>query len=214
MSVPVGPHIWPEGLHPDLNDAERRELQDQVKAAQPYDDEFWVFGFGSLMWNPGMEVKESRGATLQGYERKFHIWSTVGRGTHERPGLGLCLEPTDGSCRGIAYSLDMATLQADLDYLWSREMGSGVYRPKWVPVTLDGEPEAEKMALTFVINPGHVQHAGPLPVEQMVAIMGGAEGKYGRCRDYLAHTVAEMAKLGERDPLLEEVLGRIDTAEA
>lgn len=203
---------WPKGPSPKLTEAERAVMMAEIMDNAPYADAFWIFGFGSLMWNPGIEAVEQSPATLRGYERKFHIWSSVGRGTPERPGLGLCLEPGAGSCRGIAYRLDMTTLDADLDYLWDREMGSGVYRPTWVPIEMDEGAHAERVALTFVINPGHIQHAGPMPLEQMAIVMSGACGKYGRCRDYLANTIAEMAKLGERDPMLDELLARIDAA--
>ncbi len=196
---------------PRLSDDERQAEQDRVMADAPYADEFWIFGFGSLMWRPGIDVFDRQGATLQGYERKFQIWSTVGRGTLERPGLGCCLVPGPGLCRGIAYSLRKDTLAADLDYLWRREMGSGVYRPTWVSLALDNNEE--KVALTFVIRQGHVQHTGPMPADRMAEIMGGAEGENGKCREYLANTLAEMAKLDEHDPLLEDVMARIDKAE-
>lgn len=198
----------PKQRTPSLSEDVRKAEQDRVLAEAPYADAFWIFGFGSLMWRPGLDVLDRQPATLNGYARKFHIWSTIGRGTLERPGLGCCLEPDPGSCRGIAYSLDMGTLAADLDYLWGREMGSGIYRPTWVDLTLDaGGP---KRALTFVVRAGHVQHAGPMPAAQMADYMGRAEGENGRCRDYLAQTIEEMAKIGERDPLLDEVLARID----
>jgi len=204
----VTPNPPPEGPTPRLTDAERQAEQDRVMADSPYADEFWIFGFGSLMWRPGIEVHDRQGATLQSYERKFQIWSTVGRGTLERPGLGCCLVPGAGHCRGIAYGLRMETLDADLNYLWRREMGSGVYRPTWVALALDsGEM---RTALTFVIRKGHVQHTGPMPADRMAEIMGGAEGENGKCRDYLANTLAEMAKLGEHDPLLEDVMSRIN----
>ena len=45
----------------------------------------------------------------------------------------------------------------------------------------------------------------------MARVMAGGKGKYGTCRDYLANTIAEMAKLGERDPLFDEVLSLIDS---
>ena len=196
---------------PRLSDAERRVEQDRVRAEAPNADEFWIFGFGSLMWRPGLEVAHREPATLQGYERRFEIWSTVGRGTLAQPGLGCCLVPAAGTCRGIAYGLRMATLDADLDYLWKREMGSGVYRPTWVELTLDtGE---RKTALTFVIRKGHIQHAGPMPARQMAQIIGRAAGENGRCRYYLANTLKEMAELGESDLLLEKVMILVDAAE-
>ena len=163
------------------------------------------------MWRPGINVAYREPATLQGYERRFEIWPTVGRGTLMKPGLGCCLVPTAGSCRGIAYGLCIANLDDDLEYLWKREMGSGVYRPTWVELTLD--TGQKKVALTFVIRKGHVQHTGPMPATQMAEIIGRAAGENGRCRDYLANTLAEMAKLGETDPLLNEVMMLINSAE-
>lgn len=201
----------PKKPTPRLSDAERKAERDRVRREAPYTDEFWIFGFGSLMWRPGIEAEARRPATLRGYERRFEIWSTVGRGTLERPGLGCCLVPADGMCRGIAYSLRMAQLDDDLDYLWRREMGSGVYRPVWVALELD--EGVEKKAMTFVIRKGHVQHTGPMPAARMAEIMGGAEGENGRCKDYLANTLAEMEALGERDSLLEEVMARIEEAD-
>ena len=201
----------PRSPTPRLSDLERRAEKDRVRAEAPDADEFWIFGFGSLMWRPGIDFARREPATLQGYERRFEIWSTVGRGTLMQPGLGCCLVPAAGSCRGIAYGLRIATLDDDLEYLWKREMGSGVYRPTWVELTLDtGQVKA---ALTFVIRKGHVQHTGPMPATRMAEIMGRASGDNGRCRDYLANTLAEFAKLGETDPLLEKVMTLIDAAE-
>ena len=179
--------------------------------SSPRDDEFWIFGFGSLMWRPGLDVIDRQPATLFGYERKFEIWSTVGRGTPENPGLGCCLVPGIGTCRGIAYALNMLTLEADLDYLWKREMGSGVYLPTWVDLSLDNG--LKKKALTFVIRKGHVQHTGPMPAAHMAKIIGQAAGENGKCSDYLINTLAEMRRLGECDALLEEVMDRINSSD-
>ena len=189
---------------PRLSCVDRKAELDRIISKSPRDDEFWIFGFGSLMWRPGLVVADKQPATLYGYERKFEIWSTVGRGTVSHPGLGCCLVPGSGLCRGIAYSLCMNNLTADLDYLWKREMGSGVYLPTWVELILDNG--LRKTALAFVIRQGHVQHAGPMPAEQMAQFIGQAEGENGKCRDYLIKTLREMAKLGERDALLEEVM--------
>ena len=83
--------IPPQSPTPRLTDAERRAEQDRVRAEAPNADEFWIFGFGSLMWRPGLKVAHREPATLQGYKRRFEIWSTVGRGTLVQPGLGCCL---------------------------------------------------------------------------------------------------------------------------
>ena len=194
-----------------MSEEDRIAEKIRIISQSPKNGEFWIFGFGSLMWRPGVEVADKQPATLHGYERKFEIWSTIGRGTLEFPGLGCCLVPGEGLCRGMAYSLAMDTLDADLDYLWNREMGSGVYLPTWVELIL--ENKSRKMALTFVIREGHVQHAGPMPPEHMAEIIGKAEGENGKCKDYLENTLREMARLGERDELLEKVMSLIKLAE-
>ena len=121
---------WPDTPYVQLNDEVRAGMLRDMLAEVTNPDVIWVFGFGSLMWNPGFKPTERQPVTLRCYERKFHLWSTKGRGSQERPGLGLCLEPGKGSCRGIAYRLSPETRDKDLQYLWDREMTSGVYHPR------------------------------------------------------------------------------------
>jgi cation transport protein ChaC len=199
---------WPKLPFPHLDEDERARLFRETMAQAPNSDDVWVFGFGSLLWNPGFAPLERRPATLDGYQRRFQIWSTMARGTPDRPGLALCLEPTAGNCRGIAYRLAPESRESDLAYLWQREMVSGVYRAAWIDVVADDGSRVT--ALTWLANPGHIQSAGPRPAEEMAKVMAGGKGKYGTCRDYPANTIVEMAKLGERDPFLERVLELID----
>ena len=50
------------------------------------DQDFWVFGYGSLLWNPGFEFVERRLAALHGFNRSFCMASIHYRGTEEAPG--------------------------------------------------------------------------------------------------------------------------------
>ena len=61
----------------------------------------WIFGYGSLMWNPGFAFAEARRARLTGYHRAFCIYSIHYRGTERRPGLVLGLD------RGFGLGLDL-----------------------------------------------------------------------------------------------------------
>ena len=92
----------------------------------------WVFGYGSLIWNPVFAPAERRRAVLHDFRRAFCFWTVSARGTPERPGLGLGLEAAPGArCGGVALKIDGATETADIERLWAREMYTAVYRPAW-----------------------------------------------------------------------------------
>lgn len=48
------------------------------------DHEFWVFGYGSLCWNPGFDFKDSMVGYVQGFSRKFWQGNIAHRGTKEK----------------------------------------------------------------------------------------------------------------------------------
>lgn len=191
-----------------LPDADRHRSLLETRAARPAGSPVWIFGFGSLMWRPEGDYDALVPAYLHGYERRFHIWSLRGRGSPEKPGLGLCLEDCAGGCHGVAYRLVEETLDESFEKIWSREMRSGTYKPTWVAV--DTEEFGRIPALTFVVNKGHWNYAGPQPMDVMAAYMSQGCGDNGRCRDYLANTVEELRKLKRPDPYLEELLAEVD----
>ena len=62
-----------------------------------------VFGYASLLWNPGFPVAERVQARLHGYARSFCMYSIHHRGTEAEPGLVLALDEQDGAfCDGLA----------------------------------------------------------------------------------------------------------------
>lgn len=46
--------------------------------------EYWVFGYGSLCWNPGFDFKDSMVGYVQGFSRKFWQGNIAHRGTKEK----------------------------------------------------------------------------------------------------------------------------------
>ena len=202
----------PTLVYTKLPPEESHRLLLETRAGRPKDEAMWVFGFGSLMWNPCFNYDVKASALLKGYDRKFHIWTTRARGTPDNPGLGLCLEDCQGMCRGIAYRLVEDDVEAAWERLWEREMGSGVYRASWVSV--ETEEHGRVAALTFIVNRNHPHYAGPMPSEHMASIMAGAKGSYGPCRDYLAGTIDEMRKLNVIDRELEALLAEVDALES
>jgi cation transport protein ChaC len=165
----------------------------------PPGQDFWVFGYGSLMWNPGFPHLEVQVGLLRGYHRSFCIFSHVYRGTPDRPGLVLGLD-RGGSCRGLAYRVPAAEGELVLDYLYKREMVTLVYKARWLKVEL---PTGPVRACGFVVDPKHEQYAGRLSQEEMIELIIQGEGATGPCRNYLANTVRHLEALGiGADPLI------------
>ena len=158
----------------------------------------WVFGYGSLMWNPGFPVAERRLATLHGFHRSFCMSSIHHRGTQEDPGLVLALDPANGaSCRGIAFRVPDADADAAVLYLRERELISSAYVEHMLQLKFEEGGEAH--ALAYVVDTDHVQYVGGLPLEDQARIIAHAVGGRGPNTEYLWNTVSHLAELGIED---------------
>jgi cation transport protein ChaC len=204
---------WPESRFAPASDEVRAASRRGTFAARPAAGPVWVFAYGSLMWRPCFEAAERRTGTVAGYRRSFCFWTMVSRGTPERPGLGLGLEPAAAAtCHGIAYRLAEDTLERDLTALWDREMYGGVYRPQWVEVALDAPDVGARpvaSAVAFVADPAHPQYCPPLTLDQRAEIIAGAAGKHGPCADYLEDTVRHLAGFGRVEPEIAALRDRV-----
>jgi len=162
------------------------------------DGPLWVFGYGSLMWNPGFPHEAILPAWVEGYARAFCVRSSGHRGTPERPGLVVGLTP-GGRCRGLLIQAQERHKASILDYLWRREMDlADGYVPRRVAARLDDGREIE--ALTFVVDLRHAAYAGTLSIDETARRIAAAEGQRGTNRDYLERTLAELDRLGIQDP--------------
>jgi cation transport protein ChaC len=165
----------------------------------------WLFGYGSLIWNPAFHFTDRLIGTIYGYHRRFCLWTHIGRGCPERPGLVLGLE-RGGSCRGAAFHIAPDAVEEELAIVWRREMLSGAYVPRWVGVhTALGELRA----ITFLINRAHERYARSLPDDRVAEVIATAEGWLGPCADYLINTVDHLAELGIRDRPLERLRAQV-----
>jgi cation transport protein ChaC len=168
--------------------------------------DFWVFGYGSLMWRPGFAHTETRRARLHGFRRSLCVTSVIYRGTPERPGLVLGLD-RGGSCVGMAFRVPEALREEVLGYLRDRELVTSVYLERFLTVRLqDGETVA---AVSYVVDRSHGQYAGALDEEQASRIVSGAVGQAGPNEEYVLNTITHLKALGIRDHWLEEVGRRI-----
>jgi cation transport protein ChaC len=168
----------------------------------------WVFGYGSLLWNPGFASEERALAILNGYHRSFCMRSIHHRGTPEAPGLVLALDERPGSaCNGLALLVPTATRQQTLSYLRERELVSSAYVEKTLSITLaDGRIVP---ALTYVVDPEHVQYCGSLTREEQAEIISRAVGGRGDNSEYLHNTARHLGEMGISDPNLSWLSARV-----
>ena len=162
---------------------------------------FWIFAYGSLMWNPSFTWDVRHIATIRGYHRSFRLWSRLNRGTPENPGLVLTLE-CGGSCRGMVYRIAPDLVQEQMQLIWKREMLYGSYRPRWLNCTVG---EETIRALCFTVNRRCSGYAGNIPEEIMVEAIASAAGRYGPAHEYLFNTIEVLRQHGIRDSRVEHL---------
>ncbi|WP_120500248.1 gamma-glutamylcyclotransferase [Roseovarius sp. EL26] len=172
----------------------------------------WVFGYGSLVWNPGFEPQERVIATLPGYHRSFCMRSIHHRGTDENPGLVLALDAEDtAQCRGVAFAVKPEEEARVLAELRERELVSSAYLEKDLEIDLaDGRTVT---AVTYVIDPDHVQYCH-LELEEQAQIIAHAVGGRGPNTEYLYNTASHLIELGIKDSELEWLSNRVQSIRA
>ncbi len=173
---------------------------------EPSAQDIWVFGYGSLMWRPNFPHVEIRPALLRGYHRALCIYSVEYRGTYETPGLVFGLD-RGGSCRGLAFRVLENDVSEVMNYLYEREMVTGVYRPRWCPIEVgQGSSKETVQSYLFVADPDHSQYTGKLDDDDAVRIVLQGHGKAGACIDYLTNTFDHLRELGIHDRVLERII--------
>ena len=164
--------------------------------------DLWVFGYGSLMWDPAFYFSEVRIALLQGYQRSFCIKSVLGRGTPEHPGLMAGLVP-GGQCHGLAFCIDGSHSEEESRVIWQREMLLHAYEPKFIGLeTAQGPIEA----LSFVVDPTAEIYLPGMSPEQTARYMATGAGVFGSSLDYLERLAEHFETLGIEDEALFQLL--------
>ena len=129
--------------------------------------DLWVFGYGSLIYNPIIEHSQRAIASIYGYHRRLCLWTEIGRGSPDCPGLVLSLD-RGGSCKGVAFRLSPKNAIDELDLLWRREMMTMAYRPRLLSLHTD---LGLKRGLAFVADRALTAYAPPLPFAVSVEIV-------------------------------------------
>lgn len=184
---------------------EEREQNRQHFLSSHQGEGLWVFGYGSLLWNPAFNFEKSEPAKLFGFHRKFCLQLSMGRGSPQNPGLMLALDH-GGSCNGRAFFIPQNDVASETKILWMREMLSGAYKAKWCKMksanqTLSG--------LTFVINRNHARYITGLEIDKTIELLATGSGHLGSCRDYLENTIDHLDEINVRDHYLHLLRNRL-----
>lgn len=175
-------------------------------ACRPDQSPVWLFGYGSLMWNPAFEFEESAPGTLVGWHRAFCLRLTAGRGTACRPGRMLALKE-GGRTTGLAYRLPEAILEEELTLVWKREMITGCYLPTWCKLELDDGRSVN--VLVFIMDPRHPLYEADTRAETIAPLIGSASGPLGTNAQYLFSLEQEMKNRGMQDDRMSELANQV-----
>lgn len=188
----------------------------------------WVFGYGSLIWNPEIDYEHAELGRLHGFHRAFCIGSARYRGTPDNPGVVLGLD-RGGSCIGMAFRLRPQTKVAAIAQLYAREMApiiplsshghvpvrgvarESVYVPTRVRITLASGARAQ--ALTFVAN-RECSAYKRLSEQEVLRRLCGCAGQRGPNHEYLLNTLSSLEARGVRDAMLARLAQRLRAARA
>ncbi|KAL6547636.1 Gamma-glutamylcyclotransferase 2-1 [Orobanche hederae] len=176
---------------------------------------FWVFGYGSLVWNPGFEFDEKVIGFIKDYRRVFDLACIDHRGTPEHPARTCTLEQDEGAvCWGAAYCVrgGPEKEKAAMAYLERRECE---YDQKTL-VDFFKEGESEQPLLTGVIaftsTPDKISnkyYLGPAPLQDMARQIATAFGPCGNNRDYLFLLEKAMFDIGHEDDYIIELANEV-----
>lgn len=199
----LGDVLWPlEKIEESLND---------TLAARPNSGEVWLFGYGSLIWNPLFEFDSRAVGTLHGWHRSFCLRVVAGRGSVQRPGRMLSLEP-GGYTGGVLLRLPTDKVFDELRIIWIREMVAGAYVPTWADVRLEDGRGIN--ALVFVANPTHPLHEPDSDIARIASIISQASGEIGPNSDYVRKLQSSLLDYDMQDPYVDALVEELDRLDA
>jgi glutathione-specific gamma-glutamylcyclotransferase len=182
-------------------DSEIETCLEAMLADHPQREDVWLFGYGSLMWNPAMHFAEHRGGRVLGWHRKYCLWLEGGRGSPENPGLMLALD-RGGAAAGALFRVPADQARAELLLPFRRELFTYSYEARWVSVATR---EGPVRAVTFVVNRDGPRYVRRLELDRVAHHISTASGVLGSCIEYLHRTLESLDALGLSDRMLREV---------
>ncbi|MGB7300899.1 MAG: gamma-glutamylcyclotransferase [Burkholderiaceae bacterium] len=177
-----------------LTDEQREANRVDTLNSGPGGD-LWVIGCGSLIWDPGFLFDEVRLGAVTGFERRFCLYSVLGRGSPDKPGLMVAFDPGT-TAQGAVFRIPRDKIEHESRLIWRREMLVGAYQPRFVSVTTAQGP---LQALAFVANPASSVYRPEIGAEEAACLVATGEGFYGTCFEYVESLARQLAALGIHD---------------
>ncbi|WKY13749.1 hypothetical protein Q1695_004524 [Nippostrongylus brasiliensis] len=154
----------------------------------------WIFGYGSLLWNPNFQFEKKVPGVVKGYARRFWQLSPDHRGTPTKPGRTVTLVPDENSvCWGLAFKIAAEHVVATKKYLDFREKaGYSLVKMMFKP----DDTSMDSFEVQAYMSLGDEHHAGPSDLEETCRTIVESEGPSGPNVEYallLAKVLHEQA---------------------
>lgn len=192
-----------------LSNGALEESQRETLAGREGQD-LWIFGYGSLIWDPGINAVEIRRARTRGYRRRFCMTQTFDRGSPEHPGLMLALDEADPQhhCDALVMRLPAETADQEAGFVWRREMLVGSYTPKFITCqTATGPVDA----LAFLVK-RDLPRFVDWPLGRQADQIAHASGTVGTNTAYLENLVSKLDAVGIHDADMDALLKLVRAA--
>ncbi|XP_060672907.1 gamma-glutamylcyclotransferase 2-1 [Ziziphus jujuba] len=177
---------------------------------------FWIFGYGSLIWNPGFEYDEKIIGYIKDYRRVFDLACIDHQGTPEHPARTCTVEQKEGAvCWGAVFCVRGGPEKEKkaMEYLERRECE---YDSKTlVDFYKEGDSSLQPAVtgvIIFTSTPDKVSnkyYLGPAPLEDMARQIATAFGPNGNNRDYLFRLEKTMFDIGHEDDYVIELANEV-----
>ena len=159
-------------------------------------NDLWVFGYGSLIWRPGIPFRERRIARVRGWKRRFWQGSHDHRGVPNAPGrVVTLLRDPNASCEGVAYLIGGSAAETAFAGLDHREK-NGYERHD---VRLEFRDGGACNGVVYIAPAGNFAWLGPAPDMEMVEQIRRSTGPSGANIDYLLDLAAALRELDIED---------------
>lgn len=169
----------------------------------------WVFAYGSLMWDPALNFKDLRKASVHGHARRFIMLDrNGGRGTADAPGLMAALDLSENAtpCEGLVFEIPADQVAQESSILFRREMIGPGYLPRFVTAqTAHGPVEA----LTFLADHTADMIDGSLTQPTQLGYLRTGAGVLGSSREYLENLAAQLTTLNIHDAEIAQLVEKL-----